>query len=118
MPPRSSFECASGMLSADAARHRLAPRAIADLDDIWRYSAERWSLERADRYIDEMVRAFELVASIPTLARERPEFKPPVRIHAHQSHVIVYALGADEVIILRVLGGRQDWVSILSASDA
>ncbi len=98
-------------------QYRLAPRALADLDDIWRFSAERWSIEQADRTIDELARMFETIAAMPTLARERGEFKPPVRIHVHEGHLIVYTVAEDAVQILRLLGGRQDWVSILKAAD-
>lgn len=105
------------MSSDEGARYRLSPRALADLDDIWRFSAESWSIEQADRYIDDLVRIFELIATMPTLAREHSEFKPPVRIHVHESHLIVYTIAEDHVSIMRLLGGRQDWVSILKAAD-
>ena len=98
-------------------QYRLAPQALADLDDIWRFSAENWSIEQADRYIDELARMFETIAAMPTLARERSEFEPPVRIHIHESHLIIYIVADDCVQILRLLGGRQDWISILKAAD-
>lgn len=100
-----------------SARYRLAPRALADLDDIWRFSAETWSVDQADKYIDELVRVFELIATMPTLVHERSEFKPPVRIHVYQDHLIAYTIAKDHVAILRLLGGRQDWISILKAAD-
>jgi toxin ParE1/3/4 len=105
------------MSSHEGGRYRLSPRALADLDDIWRYSAETWSIEQADRYIDDLVRIFELIAVMPTMARERRQFAPPVRIHAHESHLIVYTIAEGHVSIIRLLGGRQDWVSILKAAD-
>jgi toxin ParE1/3/4 len=105
------------MSSSKAGRYRLVPRAFDDLDDIWRFSAETWSIAQADRYIDELTRTFETIASVPTLAHERREFSPPVRIHVHENHLIVYTIATDHVAILRVLGGRQDWVSILKAVD-
>ena len=105
-------------MSSDEQRSfRLAPRALADLDDIWRYAAETWSIGQADRFIDDLVRMFETMAAMPTLARERPEFKPPVRIHVHESHLIVYTIAEDHIAILRLLGARQDWVSILKSAD-
>lgn len=105
-------------MSFDEARlYRLAPRALDDLDDIWRYTAETWSVAQADHYTDDLARIFETLAALPTLARERTEFDPPVRIHTHESHLIIYVLADDRVVIVRVLGGRQDWVSILKAAD-
>lgn len=106
------------MSSGEPGRYRLSPRALADLDEIWRFSAETWSIEQADRYVDELARVFETIASMPTLARERPEFAPPVRIHVHERHLIVYTVAADHVAIVRLLGGRQDWLSILKAADS
>jgi toxin ParE1/3/4 len=105
------------MSSAEARRYRLTPRALEDLDEIWRYSAETWSIAQADRYVDELVRAFEALAAFPSLARERHEFSPPVRIHVHLDQLIIYVLVHDRVDILRLLGGRQDWVSILRAAE-
>jgi toxin ParE1/3/4 len=105
------------MSSGDTGRYRLSPRAFEDLDDAWRYSAEQWSIEQADKYIDELVLTFEMIAAMPTLARERREFTPPVQIHTHESHLIIYAISAVSVVILRLLGGRLDWVSVLTAAD-
>lgn len=102
---------------AEATRYRLTPAALADLDDIWRYSAETWSVAQADGYLDELVRVFEMIAAMPTLAREHREFDPPVRIHAHQSHLIIYTNAVDHIVLLRLLGGRQDWLAILKAAD-
>lgn len=105
------------MAPAKAPTFRLSPRALSDLEDIWRYTAATWSIEQAERYIDDLTRTFETIARMPTLARERGEFTPPVRFHLHQNHLIVYTIANTHIAILRLLGGRQDWLSILKASD-
>jgi toxin ParE1/3/4 len=52
--------------------HRVAPRAGADLDDIWYYVAqESGSIEIANRLIDSITDRFFLLAS-PSLLRPRP----------------------------------------------
>jgi toxin ParE1/3/4 len=105
-------------MSFDEARsYRLTPRALDDLELIWRHTAETWSVNRADAYADELTRVFETLAVLPTLARERKEFNPPVRIHVHESHLIIYLFADQEVVIVRLLGGRQDWISILKAVE-
>lgn len=43
------------------------------------------------------------------MARERLEISPPVRVHFHGSHVIVYAVEGDDIVLLRVLHERRDW---------
>ena len=105
------------MSSNSVSHYRLSPKALIDLDDIWRYTAEMWSVDQADRYIDELVSTFEIIVSMPTLARERTEFTPPVRIHAHDEQLIIYAIKGDHIVILRLLGGRQDWRSILKTLE-
>lgn len=103
--------------SKRTAAYGLTPAAEADLEGIWRYTAESWSVRQADEYIGGLVKSFALIASMPTMARERAEFDPPVRIHVHDRHLIVYVLEGEGVAILRVLGGRQDWVAILNATE-
>ncbi|MDP2697052.1 type II toxin-antitoxin system RelE/ParE family toxin [Thalassospira sp.] len=105
------------MSSARSAGYQLTHKAIADLDDIWRYSAETWSVAQADRFIDDLVHLFDILADMPTMARERPEFSPPVRLHPFGSSLIVYRVDPDHITILRLLGGSQNWQDILHAID-
>jgi toxin ParE1/3/4 len=93
--------------------YRLAPAAEADLEDIWRYTARNWSIDQADRYTDALEAAFDTLVAMPEIARERREFSPPVRVHPSAQHVIVYRIAADHLVILRVLGGRQNWQAAL-----
>jgi toxin ParE1/3/4 len=105
------------MSSGERRTYRLSPRARDDLEEIWRYTAEIWSVAQADAYINDLAQVFETTCDFPTLARLRTEFTPPVRIHPHESHLVVYEAAEAEIVVLRVLGGRQDWISILTAAD-
>lgn len=98
-------------------RLALKPKAISDLEGIWLYSARTWSEDQADRYIDGLGRALDMIAALPELGRERAEFNPPVRLYVHGLHLIVYVVDQGSVTVLRVLGHKQDWQSILSAID-
>ena len=97
---------------ADAG-YRLSPTAEADLNDIWLFGTERWSMDQADRYIDSLVTNFEMIADFPQIARERTEFTPPVRVHPTGVHLVIYVVGQGGVTVLRVLHGRQDLLSAL-----
>lgn len=100
------------------APYALTPRAVADIEEIWRYGAEMWSADQADRYIDDLERCFALIAAIPTIARERQEFAPTVRIHTHGQHLIIYRFADGLVTVIRILGGRQDWRRLLDTIDS
>ena len=96
---------------------RLTPLAEEDLAAIWRYGAETWSPDRADLYLDGLLDSFALLAAMPDMARERTEFAPPVRIHPKGPHLIVYRCEDGILLVLRVLGARQDWSRLLDALD-
>lgn len=104
-------------MAPDSRGYAIAPEALRDIEGIWAYGAETWSPDQADRYLDELVQAFDRVARSPTLFRERLEFTPPVRIYPYRSHLIVYLGSEGQGTILRILGGRQDWQAILRALD-
>ncbi len=102
------------MLPADPLRYDLTPRAVADLEEVWRYGAETWSVAQADLFVDDLVALFQLIASAPEMARERAEFSPPVRIHAHRDQLIVYRVEPDHILIIRILGGATNWQAVLN----
>lgn len=98
-------------------QYRLTPAPQKDMEEIWRYGASTWSVHQAELYTDALEDAFNRLLTFPELARERTEFTPPVRIYPIGEHIIVYAIADDHLNVLRILGGRQDWNSILRALD-
>jgi toxin ParE1/3/4 len=106
------------MSSNKQPQYRLSPQALDDLEEVWRYTAEQWSIAQAERYVDELVQTFSHIAAMPLLARERKEITPPVRIHINGNHLIVYRIESDHIAIIRILGGRQNWQAILTMLDS
>ena len=90
--------------------HRLAPRAEADLDEIWYYVAkESGSMETANRLIDTLTERFLVLASFPYLGRSREDdFGSGYRSLAAGEFVIVYCIENQDVLVLRVVYGRRD----------
>ena len=105
------------MPASSLTTYRLTPAAQNDLADIWLYTAQQWSVTQADRYTDILEDTLERLLFMPEMARERPEFDPPVRIHPSADHLIIYRIENDHLSILRVLGASQDWQAILRAVD-
>lgn len=98
-------------------RYRFRPAARDDLEDIWDYTLHEWSIEQAISYTDELENAIELICDSPTMCRERIEYDPPVRIHLHGEHLIVYVVNDDEIIVIRILHSAMDVDSQLSEKD-
>jgi toxin ParE1/3/4 len=90
--------------------YRLSRKAEEDIVGIFRQGVELFGTAQAERYHLDLQRTFELIAAHPLMARERTEISPPVRIHPHGAHIIVYlAEGSGDVLIVRVRHGHEDW---------
>jgi toxin ParE1/3/4 len=88
---------------------RLAPRARADLDEIWDYIfAERGSEAIADRMLDRIRLRFEFLGDWPHAGRQRDELRLGLRSHAAGNYTIFYRIAGNDVVIQRVLHGRRD----------
>ena len=92
----------------------ITPLADEDLLSIWLYSAETWSFAQADTYVDGLHSSFDLLCAMPDVMKERSELARPLRIYPSSSHLIAYTFDAKRLLIVRVLGQRQDWQAILS----
>lgn len=88
--------------------YKTTRKADQDIIDVYVYGAGAFGVEQAERYLEGMVSVFELLGENPYLARERPEFDPPVRVHPYRSHTIAYIVRDGGILIIRVLHGRQD----------
>ena len=91
---------------------RLGPRVRADLARIYRHSEDRGGRQQADRYTREIEAVLGLIFDNPGMTRLRTEFDPPIRVHPHGAHVILYHDGPP-VRLLRILHHRQGWLSRL-----
>jgi toxin ParE1/3/4 len=86
---------------------RLAER---DLDDIWDYTAERWSKNQAEDYVERMRKAVEILAVDPTRGRPCDDIRQGYRKYRVGSHMIFYRISADELVVARILHQRMDFV--------
>lgn len=117
MSTGSKARCDSVSVTNRTSHFRLTPKARDELEEIWSYSAQTWSINQADRYIDSLVEILNTIAALPEIARERVEYQPPVRIHVHAQHLIIYRIEVNFVLVIRILGGNQDWRAILGQTE-
>ena len=89
--------------------YRLLPRARADLEEIWRYSFETWSMEQADDYISRLVEAFEAVADGSRIGRPADHIREGYLSLPVGSHLVFYRTVSAEIQIVRVLHQRMDF---------
>ena len=71
-------------------RHRLAPEAEAELDEIWLYVArESGSFEIADHVIDNITERFWLLTRRPHIGRTRDDLRPGLLSFPAGNYVII-----------------------------
>lgn len=105
------------MSDKEVSTYLLTPEAEKDLEDIWLYSYETWSEHQANRYIEILEDTFVRLSYMPEQARELLDFDPPVRIFPSARHILIYRIAGRAIVIIRVLGARQDWMTILHKLD-
>jgi toxin ParE1/3/4 len=89
--------------------HLVAPRARADLDEIWHYIAtESANVQAADRVIDSITDRFLLLSQWPRLGRARNDLRRGLLSYTIGNYVIFYRSGRTGVVILRILHTRRD----------
>ena len=88
-------------------RIRLSAAAFADIAAIAEYGVREFGLAAADRYRDALEEKLNLIAVFPEIGPEDPVFGAGVRGLPAMSHRIIYQLGREDILIIRVLHARQ-----------
>lgn len=93
----------------EVAKLTLRQAAEDDLEEIDRFSAERFGKAVADGYAQGLVSALDAVAELPYAAPLREDFGAGVRGKLYRSHRVLYRIEEDgEVVVLRVLHHSRD----------
>jgi plasmid stabilization system protein ParE len=93
-------------MSIPKLRLRISSDARRDLRDTRRYSRRRWDEDHAEEYLRKLNSGFELLRAHPELSHERPEFGKGVRSRFVESHIVIFAVFDDLLIIGRVIDQR------------
>ncbi|MEE4013360.1 type II toxin-antitoxin system RelE/ParE family toxin [Roseibium sp. FZY0029] len=90
--------------------YKVSRKAAEDIANIYIEGVSGFGVAQAEKYHAEMEATFDLISSNPRIARERQEIDPPVHIHPFGSHIVIYTVDAkNDVLIIRVRHGREDW---------
>jgi len=96
--------------------YKTTPEADNDLIGIYIRGFKKFGERQAEKYFSELENCFQILSETPLICRERTEFTPPVRIHHHGRHLIVYIIRGDLILIVRVLHDRMDLPRHLSST--
>ncbi|MEI6886050.1 MAG: type II toxin-antitoxin system RelE/ParE family toxin [Bacteroidota bacterium] len=91
------------------ARYLLTIGAVKDLEEIWIYTFEHWSVEQADRYYTLIIDEIEFLSSNPASGQLMDHIKEGYRASKVKSHLVFYKITGDKTIeVVRILHERMD----------
>lgn len=90
------------------AEYRLTPAAEMDMEDIWRYTAQTWSLQQANEYTDTLTTVFDELAAWPSRARACDEIRKGYRRISIEHHMVYLTVELYGVAIVRILHKAMD----------
>ncbi len=87
---------------------RFTAQADTDIVQSYLYGFTQFGQRRAEQYEQSLRHVIGIIADNPHIAAERNEYTPPVRVHHHGKHYIVYRIEQDHILIVRVLRDEAD----------
>lgn len=97
-------------------RFKISKKALEDIDNIWIYTMENWSVVQADRYYHLIFDEIEYLSKNPLAGKDYGHVRKDYRCSKVKSHLILYRTGSEdeEIEIIRVLHQRMDIENRLS----
>lgn len=89
--------------------YRISKQALEDIDKIWLYTLENWSLNQANHYYRLIYQEIEFILEDFESEKDIGKIKSGYRQTKIKSHLIIYKMADDNVTeIVRVLHQMMD----------
>ena len=82
--------------------------ALADLEDIWFYTFEKWSLAQADRYYNLIIEEIDFLSKKPKSGKVLSHLRLGYHSSKVKSHFIFYKFPSIELEVVRILHESMD----------
>ena len=90
-------------------RYSISEKANQDIEKIWLYTFENWSLEQADRYYNLILDEIEFISENFESGKSVDHIKKGYRASIVKSHIIFYKKSRrNSIEIVRVLHQKMD----------
>ncbi len=91
-------------------KYKISQEASRDIENIWLYTIEKWSIEQADRYFNLIMDEIEYLAKNPKSGKDYSKVRKGYFRYQIKSHFIFYKINRknDEIEIIRILHQRMD----------
>ena len=90
--------------------YKISNEAQIDIENIWLYTFENWSVERADRYFNLILDEIEYLTQHPTSGKDYDHIRKGYYQSKVKSHFIFYRINVKqkETEIIRILHQQMD----------
>lgn len=96
------------------AEYIISEKAIEDLNTIWIYTAENWSVEQANRYYNLIVDEIEYVSENFELTKDFGNLRKNYKYSKVKSHLVFFRKTENaEMEVVRILHERMDVQNII-----
>jgi len=92
----------------------ISKKAIADMEEIWLYTVDTWSVTQADRHYSLIFDEIGYICKNTTAGKTMDHVRKGYRASKVKSHLIFYRIINGTVEIIRILHERMDIDSRLS----
>jgi toxin ParE1/3/4 len=82
--------------------------ALSDLEEIWLYTFETWSLEQADRYYELIIKEIDFASKKPKSGKNLNSLREGYYSTKVKSDFIFYKFSSTKLEIIRVLHESMD----------
>ena len=87
----------------------ISEKALEDINNIWIYTAENWSVEQANRYYNLIIDEIEYIVDNLDMARDFGKIRKSYKYSKVKSHLIFFKKDkTNEIEVVRVLHERMD----------
>jgi len=86
----------------------ISKKAVLDLEEIWFYTVEKWSIKQADRYYNLIFDEINYICPNINAGKSMEHVRNGYRASKVKSHLIFYRVINDTIEIIRVLHERMD----------
>lgn len=87
----------------------ISEKALEDINNIWIYTAENWSVEQADRYYNLIIDEIEYTVENLNMARDFGKIRKSYKYSKVKSHLIFFKKDkTNEIEVVRVLHERMN----------
>ncbi len=91
-------------------KYKISQAASRDIENIWIYTVEKWSIEQADRYFNLIMDEIEYLTKYPKAGEDYSKVRKGYFRSRIKSHFIFYKINRrnKEIEIIRILHQRMD----------